>query len=48
LIATANRRPGEELGCRLSRLADQRHRSEILTFDGDKISRVEVYFGWDL
>lgn len=22
--------------------------SEILTFDGDKISRVEVYFGWDL
>jgi ketosteroid isomerase-like protein len=22
--------------------------SEIHTFDGDKISRVEVYFGWDL
>jgi hypothetical protein len=22
--------------------------TEILTFDGDKISRVEVYFGWDL
>jgi hypothetical protein len=20
--------------------------TEILTFDGDKISRVEVYFGW--
>ena len=22
--------------------------TEILAFDGDKISRVEVYFGWDL
>jgi ketosteroid isomerase-like protein len=22
--------------------------TEILTFDGDKICRVEVYFGWDL
>ena len=22
--------------------------TEIHTFDGDKISRVEVYFGWDL
>ena len=22
--------------------------TEILTFDGDKIARVEVYFGWDL
>ncbi len=22
--------------------------TEILTFDGDKITRVEVYFGWDL
>jgi SnoaL-like domain len=22
--------------------------TEILTFEGDKISRVEVYFGWDL
>ena len=22
--------------------------TEILTFDGDKISRAEVYFGWDL
>lgn len=22
--------------------------TEILTFDGDKIIRVEVYFGWDL
>jgi ketosteroid isomerase-like protein len=22
--------------------------TEILTFDGDKTSRVEVYFGWDL
>jgi hypothetical protein len=22
--------------------------TEILTFHGDKISRVEVYFGWDL
>ena len=22
--------------------------TEILGFDGDKISRVEVYFGWDL
>jgi hypothetical protein len=22
--------------------------SEIHTFDDDKISRVEVYFGWDL
>ena len=22
--------------------------TEIFTFDGDKISRVEVYFGWDL
>ena len=22
--------------------------TEILTFDGDRISRVEVYFGWDL
>jgi uncharacterized protein YndB with AHSA1/START domain len=27
----------------------QRFRNtEVLTFDGDKISRVEVYFGWDL
>lgn len=22
--------------------------TEVLTFDGDKISRAEVYFGWDL
>jgi ketosteroid isomerase-like protein len=22
--------------------------TEVVTFDGDKISRVEVYFGWDL
>jgi ketosteroid isomerase-like protein len=22
--------------------------TEILTFEGDKISKVEVYFGWDL
>jgi hypothetical protein len=22
--------------------------SEVLTFDGDKIRRAEVYFGWDL
>jgi ketosteroid isomerase-like protein len=22
--------------------------TEILTFDGERISRVEVYFGWDL
>jgi ketosteroid isomerase-like protein len=22
--------------------------TEVLTLDGDKISRVEVYFGWDL
>jgi ketosteroid isomerase-like protein len=22
--------------------------TEILTFDGDKVSQVEVYFGWDL
>jgi ketosteroid isomerase-like protein len=22
--------------------------TEILTFDGDKISRAEVYFGWDV
>lgn len=22
--------------------------TEVLTFDGDKICRVEVYFGWDL
>jgi ketosteroid isomerase-like protein len=22
--------------------------TEVLTFEGDKISRVEVYFGWDL
>ncbi len=22
--------------------------TEVLTFDGDRISRVEVYFGWDL
>jgi ketosteroid isomerase-like protein len=22
--------------------------TEILTFDGDKVRRVEVYFGWDL
>jgi ketosteroid isomerase-like protein len=22
--------------------------TEVLTFDGDKISRVEVYFGWEL
>lgn len=22
--------------------------TEILTFDGDKLCRVEVYFGWDL
>ncbi len=22
--------------------------TEVLTFDGDKVSRVEVYFGWDL
>ena len=21
---------------------------DVLTFDGDRISRVEVYFGWDL
>ena len=22
--------------------------TEVLTFDGDKITQVEVYFGWDL
>jgi ketosteroid isomerase-like protein len=22
--------------------------TEVLTFDGDQVSRVEVYFGWDL
>jgi ketosteroid isomerase-like protein len=22
--------------------------TEVLTFDGDKIAKVEVYFGWDL
>jgi ketosteroid isomerase-like protein len=22
--------------------------TEVMTFDGDKITRVEVYFGWDL
>jgi ketosteroid isomerase-like protein len=22
--------------------------TEVLTFDGDRISKVEVYFGWDL
>jgi len=22
--------------------------TEVMTFDGDKVSRVEVYFGWDL
>jgi ketosteroid isomerase-like protein len=22
--------------------------TEVLTFDGDKIHRIEVYFGWDL
>jgi ketosteroid isomerase-like protein len=22
--------------------------TEVLTFDGDKISKVEVYFGWNL
>jgi ketosteroid isomerase-like protein len=22
--------------------------TEVFTFDGDKVSRVEVYFGWDL
>jgi hypothetical protein len=22
--------------------------TEILTFDGEKISKAEVYFGWDL
>jgi hypothetical protein len=22
--------------------------TEILTFDGDKTSKVEVYFGWDV
>jgi hypothetical protein len=22
--------------------------TEVVTFDGDEISRVEVYFGWDL
>jgi ketosteroid isomerase-like protein len=22
--------------------------TEVLTFDGDRIARVEVYFGWDL
>jgi hypothetical protein len=22
--------------------------TEVLTFEGDKISRVEVYFGWEL
>jgi ketosteroid isomerase-like protein len=22
--------------------------TEVLTFDGDKISRTEVYFGWDI
>jgi ketosteroid isomerase-like protein len=25
-----------------------RFRNEIFGFDGDKISRVEVYFGWDV
>jgi hypothetical protein len=22
--------------------------TEVLTFDGDKIARIEVYFGWNL
>jgi hypothetical protein len=22
--------------------------TEVLTFDGDKIKRIEVYFGWNL
>jgi hypothetical protein len=22
--------------------------TEVLTFDGDKVTRIEVYFGWDL
>jgi hypothetical protein len=22
--------------------------TEVLTFDGDKVRRVEVYFGWEL
>jgi len=22
--------------------------TEVLTFDGDKIRKVEVYFGWDV
>ena len=22
--------------------------TEVLTFDGDKVSKVEVYFGWNL
>jgi ketosteroid isomerase-like protein len=22
--------------------------ADVITFDGDKISRIEVYFGWDL
>ena len=32
-----------------TRVAGGRFRNtEILTFSGDKVSRVEVYFGWDL
>ena len=28
--------------------AGRSRNTEVLTFDGDKISRVEVYFGWDV
>ena len=26
----------------------EQHAAEVLTFEGDKICRTEVYFGWDL
>ena len=26
----------------------ERHMAEVLTFAGDRIRRVEVFFGWDL
>jgi hypothetical protein len=30
-------------------MAGERGRNtEVLTFDGDKVKRVEVYFGWNL
>ena len=42
--------PGEVLVTYNSTKSDGRRmrNTEVLTFDGDKVSRVEVYFGWDL